>query len=72
MNPGALRVLTVVLAVWAISPMRAEAATYVCGGFAPALTSCSTGTRVRAAGLSHDVAGDFNYVGTIESVIAWV
>ena len=45
--------------------------TYTCQGFAPAKTACSTGARVRTTTISHDVAADINYAGTIESVLAW-
>jgi hypothetical protein len=63
------RLAVVAAVVLAFSP--AEAATFTCGGFAPLTTACSTGTRTRNSGLSHDVVADFNYIGTIESLIVW-
>lgn len=46
--------------------------TYTCQGTAPALgTSCTTGTRLRVDGLSHNVEADLDYVGTLESVLDW-
>lgn len=56
----------------AIAPGIARAdGTWSCEGFAPTVTSCSTGTRTRADGLAQDVNADFGYVGTVESSLVW-
>lgn len=52
-------------------PQAAQAGVHSCSGFAPAANVCSTGSRQRVDILSHNVAADFNYIGTIESAIEW-
>jgi hypothetical protein len=54
----------------AVAPAHA-AGTYTCGGFAPVTTFCQTGSHVYTTTISHDVAADINYLGTVESVLAW-
>ena len=58
------------LAILGAVPATA-ATTKTCNGFAPTKTSCTTGGSVSTSALSHDVAADINYVGTVESSMVW-
>jgi len=61
------------VACWALAPQAGHATTNRCSGFAPVETACGTGSHIRGSGtddvLAHDVDADFNYVGTVESVL---
>lgn len=59
----------------AASAVPAHAVTpHTCGGFAPTKTICQNGSNdslVFSSLVSHDVAADINYAGTLESRLIW-
>lgn len=59
------------LALAVLAGTGADAKTFSCDGFAPTTTACTTGERTRVDVLAHDVSAEFNYLGTIESVLDW-
>jgi len=67
-----LAVAAAVLVLAGVAPPADAASTFTCGGFAPASTACTTGVRTRTSlTLTHNVEGDFGFIGTLESTLTW-